>query len=193
MSKMAQSSDFVFCRFFPADSVSHIRATKESIPKDITTETPERRTELHDSTEVGKEEEGKIIEVEKTEDTENEKRLWERGNELVAELLKEEEMEEVRRKNKRAFLEKEAQRRYGDESELEEVDLKNRKNFMLASIEQFVQWLRKEPDESTYETIEEDIQRSINALRMIDLTLNKRGKANVNWITLKVRRAFQYP
>ena len=63
---------------------------------------------------------------------------------------------------------------------MEEVDLKNRKNFMLSSIEKFVQWLRKEPDESTYEEIEEDIQRSINALRMIDLTLNKRGKANVN-------------
>ena len=179
MNPMAQSSDLVFCPFFLADSASQIRATKESIPKNITTETPERRKELHDSTEVGKEEEGKIIEAEKTEDTDNEKILWERGDKLVAELLKEEEMEEVRRKNKRAFLEKEAKRRYGDESEMEEVDLKNRKNFMLASIEQFVQWLRKEPDESTYEEIEEDIQRSINALRMIDLTLNKRGKANV--------------
>ena len=141
---------------------------------------PERRKELHDSKEVGKEEEGKVIEAEKTEDTDNETILWEWGDEVVAELLKEEEMEEERRKNKRAFLEKEAQRRYGDESEMEEVDLKNRKNFMLSSIEQFVQWLRKEPDESTYEEIEEDIQRSINALRMIDLTLNKRGKADVN-------------
>ena len=43
---------------------------------------------------------GKIIEAEKTEDTDNEKVLWERGDKLVAELLKEEEMEEVRRKNK---------------------------------------------------------------------------------------------
>ena len=63
---------------------------------------------------------------------------------------------------------------------MEEVDLKNRKNFMLSSIEQFVQWLRKEPDESTYEQIEEEIQRSINAMRMIDLMLTKRGKANVD-------------
>ena len=177
---MAQSSDLVFCPFFPADSASQIRATKENIRKIISTKTAERSKELHDSKEVGKEEEGKVIEAEKTEDTDNEKKLWERGDELVAELLKEEEMEEERRKNKRAFLEKEAQRRYGDESEMEEVDLKNRKNFMLSSIEQFVQWLRKEPDESTYEEIEEDIQRSINALRMIDMTLNKRGKAHVN-------------
>ena len=41
---------------------------------------------------------------------------------------------------------------------MEVVDLKNRKNFMLASIEQFLQWLRKEPDESTYEEIAEDIR-----------------------------------
>ena len=99
---------------------------------------------------------------------------------MVAALLKEEEMEEERRKNKQVFLEKEAQHRYGEESEMEEVDLKNRKNFMLSSIEQFVQWLRIEPDESTCEQIEEDIQRSINALRMIDLMLNKRGTANVD-------------
>ena len=177
---MAQSSDTAFCPFFPTESVNRIRATKENIRKIFTTKSPERRKELHDSKEVGKEEEGKVIEAEKNEDTDNETILWERGDEVVAELLKEEEMEEERRKNKRAFLEKEAQRRYGDESEMEEVDLKNRKNFMLSSIEQFVQWLRKEPDESTYEEIEEDIQRSINALRMIDLTLNKRGKADVN-------------
>ena len=177
---MAQSSDSVFCPFFPAESGSRIRATKENIRKIFTTKGPDRTKELHHSKEIGKEEEGKVIEAEKTEDTDNEKILLERGAEVVAELLKEEEMEEERRKNKRAFLEKEAQRRYGDESEIEEVDLKNRKNFMLSSIEQFVQWLRKEPDESTYEEIEEDIQRSINALRMIDMTLNKRGKAHVN-------------
>ena len=44
-------------------------------------ETPERRKELHDSKDVGKEEEGKVIEAEKTEDTDNEKILLERGDE----------------------------------------------------------------------------------------------------------------
>ena len=97
---MAQSSDLVFCPFFPAESASRIRAAKENIRKIISTETPERRKELHDSKDVGKEEEGKVIEAEKTEDTDNEKILWERGDEVVAELLKEEEMEEERRKNK---------------------------------------------------------------------------------------------
>ena len=62
-------------------------------------------------------------------------------------------MVEERRKNKQAFLEKEAQRRYGEYSEMKEVDLKNSKSFMLSSIEKFVEWLRKEPDKSTYEKI----------------------------------------
>ena len=99
---MAQSSDMAFCPFFsvPTESVNQIRATKENIQKIFTTKSPERRKELHDSKEDGKGEQGKVIEAEKNEDTDNETIPWERADEVVAELLKEEEMEEERRKNK---------------------------------------------------------------------------------------------
>ena len=178
-----QLSDMPFCPFFHQELVRPTKEIKENFRKNFMTKNLEKRTKLSDSQEDDKEdkeeEEKKVIEAEKNKDDENEdtgnKTIpWTQAPEIIDALLKEEKMVAERRKNKQAFLEKEAQRQYGEDSEMKEVDLKNSKNFMLSSIEKFVEWLRKEPDKSTYEKIEEEIQRLINGMRMIDFMLNKR-------------------
>ena len=59
-------------------------------------------------------------------------------------------------------------------------DLKNTKNSMMESIEMVVGWLRKDPDQTNYEIIEEEIQHLLNAMRMIDFLLNQMRTVSVD-------------